>query len=155
MLALLLLVASANAAASCSRLAVLTRPPHMPTMLQQPALPAALLRLRGGVRQLEDRDDWAAVQAEAGDKLLVVDFTATWCGPCQRIAPAFAAIADEYAGSAIFVKIDVDVLGELAAELGVTSMPTFLFFRSGHVIDTMRGADEAGLRALVAEHAAA
>ena len=49
----------------------------------------------------------------------------------------------------------VDVLGELAAELGVTSMPTFLFFRSGHVIDTMRGADEAGLRALVAEHSQA
>ena len=115
---------------------------------------AALLRIRGGVRQLGDRDDWDAVQAEAGEKLLVVDFTATWCGPCQRIAPAFAQIADEYAERALFVKIDVDVLGELAAELGVTSMPTFLFFRSGHVIDTMRGADEAGLRALVAEHAA-
>ena len=95
-----------------------------------------------------------AVQAEAevGDKLLVVDFTATWCGPCQRIAPAFAALADEYADSTICVKIDVDVLGELAQELGVTSMPTFLFFRSGEVIDTMRGADEAGLRALIAEH---
>lgn len=46
-----------------------------------------------------------------------------------------------------------DVLGDLAAELGVTSMPTFLFFRDGEVIDSMRGADEAGLRALVAEHA--
>ena len=76
-----------------------------------------------------------------------------WCQPCQRIAPAFAALADEYAESAIFVKVDVDTLGELAAELGVTSMPTFLFFKSGEVIDTMRGADENGLRALVAEHA--
>ena len=149
------LVASAAAAAPGSRFAVLTQPPHAPGVMQQPSLVGALLRLRGGVRQLQDRDDWAAVQAEAGEKLLVVDFTASWCGPCQRIAPAYAAIADEYAGKALFVKIDVDVLGELAAELGVTSMPTFLFFRSGLVIDTMRGANEAGLRALVAEHAAA
>ena len=122
-----------------------------------PPPPRALLRLRGGVRQLEDRSDWEAVQAEAiaGEKLLVVDFTATWCGPCQRIAPAYAALADEYAASAILVKLDVDVLGEIAAELGVTSMPTFLFFRSGEVIDTMRGAAEAGLRALIAEHSTA
>ena len=144
----------ASASAVCDQqAALLAQRPHVPT-LPVPLAPA-VLRLRGGVRQLEDREDWNAVQAEAGDKLLVVDFTATWCGPCQRIAPAFAAIADEYADDAIFVKIDVDVLGDLAAELGVTSMPTFLFFRSGHVVDTMRGAHEDGLRALVAEHAKA
>ena len=85
----------------------------------------------------------------------MVDFTAVWCGPCQRIAPAYAALAEEYADEAVFVKVDVDRLGELAAELGVTSMPTFLFFKSGEMIDSMRGADEAGLRALVAEHAKA
>ena len=141
-----------------------------------------LLQLRGGVRSLDDIEEWEAVQVnvergaypppypsapspkprldpkpsaqvEAADKLLVVDFTAVWCGPCQRIAPAFAALAEEFADSALFVKVDVDRLGELAAQLGVTSMPTFLFFRGGEVIDTMRGADEAGLRALVVEHA--
>ena len=98
-------------------------------------------------------DPKPSAQVEAADKLLVVDFTAVWCGPCQRIAPAFAALAEEFADSALFVKVDVDRLGELAAQLGVTSMPTFLFFRGGEVIDTMRGADEAGLRALVVEHA--
>ena len=82
-----------------------------------------LLRLRGGVRELGSRE-WGAYE-EVGDKLLVVDFTAVWCGPCQRIAPAFAALAEEYADSAHFVKVDVDKLGELAAQLGVTSMPTF------------------------------
>jgi thioredoxin 1 len=124
--------------------------------------PAALLKLsdtvlrfRGGVREVEDRDDWESLQAEAADKLVVVDFTAVWCGPCQRIAPTFAELADEYSESAYFVKVDVDKLGELAAELGVTSMPTFLFMRGGEVIDSMRGADEAGLRALVAELASA
>ena len=112
-------------------------------------------RLRGGVREIEDMEDWEAAQAEASDKLLVVDFTATWCGPCQRIAPTYAALAEEYAETALLVKVDVDNLGELAAELGVTSMPTFLFFRSGEMIDSMRGADEDGLRMLVAEHAKA
>ena len=114
---------------------------------------SAILRLRGGVREIEDMDDWETVVAEAEDRLLVIDFTATWCGPCQRIAPAYAALAEEYADVAVFVKVDVDRVGELAAELGVTSMPTFLFFRSGEMIDSMRGADEEGLRALVAEHA--
>ena len=116
---------------------------------------AALLRLRGGVREVADMDDWEALQEEAADRLLVVDFTATWCGPCQMIAPTYAALAEEYAESAILVKVDVDELGELAQQLGVTSMPTFLFFRNGEMIDSMRGADEAGLRALVAEHASA
>lgn len=113
-----------------------------------------IIALRGGVREVEDMDDWETVQEEAADKLLVVDFTAVWCGPCQGIAPAYAALADEYADSALLVKVDVDQLGELAQELGVTSMPTFLFFKGGEMIDSMRGADEAGLRALVAEHAA-
>ena len=151
------------------------------------AASSSLMRLRGGVREVEDMEDWEALLVEAADRLVVVDFTATWCGPCQRIAPAYAALAEEYgetAGesaphattpplhactrarltarvaltpacvTAVFVKVDVDQLGELAQELGVTSMPTFLFFRSGEMIDSMRGADEDGLRALVEEHAA-
>jgi thioredoxin 1 len=110
------------------------------------------LRLRGGVRQLQDAEEWETLQEEAGDKLIVLDFTATWCGPCQRIAPAFAAMADEMP-DVIFVKADVDELGDFAAEMGVSSMPTFLLFRGGEEVATMRGADEEGLRALIAEHA--
>ena len=101
-------------------------------------------------------EDWEERVAKTKTgRPLVVDFTATWCGPCQRIAPTYAALAEEYAETALLVKVDVDNLGELAAELGVTSMPTFLFFRSGEMIDSMRGADEDGLRMLVAEHAKA
>lgn len=111
-----------------------------------------VLQLRGGVRQLEDRDEWEALLADAGDRLIVVDFTATWCGPCQRIAPAYEKLAEAHEDAALFVKIDVDELGDLAAELGVTSMPTFLFLRDGQVIDTLRGADEEGLRAMIATH---
>mmetsp|Transcript_57462 Transcript_57462/g.101541 ORF Transcript_57462/g.101541 Transcript_57462/m.101541 type:complete len:153 (-) Transcript_57462:116-574(-) len=114
-------------------------------------VPRTLLRLRGGVHTLVDMDDWAAVQESAENKLIVLDFTASWCGPCQRIAPAFEALAAETA-NAIFVKCDVDELGELAAELGVTSMPTFLLFRSGEIVGSLRGANEEALRSLVAEH---
>ena len=85
---------------------------------------------------------------------MVVDFTATWCGPCQRIAPVYEAISEEHSDDAIFLKVDVDELAELAAELGVTSMPTFLFYRLGEQIDSMRGADESLLRELVEKHTA-
>lgn len=116
-------------------------------------------QLRGGggtemVRELEDADELEALHQEANEaaQLLVLDFTATWCGPCQRIAPVVHDLAEEYSGQAIFAKIDVDIMGDVAAELGVTSMPTFLFFRNGELVDTMRGADETGLRERVAEH---
>ena len=119
---------------------------------------ARALRLRGGeagsVRHLEEASEWPALHAEAGDALVVADFTAVWCGPCQKIAPVYEALAAENP-SVHFVKIDVDELGELAAQLGVTSMPTFLFYRNGEQIDAMKGADEGLLRAKVAEHAAA
>jgi len=94
--------------------------------------------------------EWEALHEEAGDKLVVVDFTAVWCGPCQRIAPTFEALADEYRDKAVFVKVDVDELGGLAAELGISSMPTFLFYQGGDIVHTLRGADEAALREKVA-----
>ena len=75
-----------------------------------------------------------------------------WCGPCQRIAPVYAALAEEFATTALLLKVDVDELPELAAELGVSSMPTFVFFLGGEQIDTVRGADEKSLRALLEKH---
>lgn len=100
-----------------------------------------VLKLRGGVHSLVDMDDWTSVQEAAGNKLIVLDFTASWCAPCQRIAPIFEELAGQ-TPEAVFLKCDVDELGELAAELGVTSMPTFLLFRSNQVVGMLRGADE-------------
>ena len=122
-----------------------------------------LIRLRGGaddppaesdnVRKLSGPEEWDAAMEE--ERLVVVDFTATWCGPCQRIAPAFNQLADEYEGSVLFLKVDIDDHGELAAELGVTSVPTFMLFRKGELVDTMQGADEVALATLISKHAAA
>merc|ERR1711998_442830 len=99
-----------------------------------------VLRLRGGVKTLPDKAAWD--EALAMDKLVVVDFTASWCGPCQRIAPAFAAMDEEHAGSVVFVKVDVDENEEVAAACGISCMPTFQLYKGGKKVQEMTGADE-------------
>ena len=62
-----------------------------------------------------------------GDKPCIVDFYATWCGPCKMVAPILEELAEEYAGKIDVYKIDVDKEPELAAAFGVQSIPTLLF----------------------------
>ena len=59
------------------------------------------------------------------DKLVVVDFTAAWCPPCQMIGPKFAELATEMEGIAVLVKVDVDANADTAAACGINCMPTF------------------------------
>lgn len=62
-----------------------------------------------------------------GDKPAIIDFYATWCGPCKRLAPTLDELASEYAGQIYIYKIDVDAQKELAGAFGIQSMPTLLF----------------------------
>ena len=62
-----------------------------------------------------------------GDKPAIVDFTATWCGPCQRIAPILEELANEYAGKIVIYKVDVDKNRELAKAFNVSSIPALLY----------------------------
>ena len=78
--------------------------------------------------------------ADAGDKLVVVDFTASWCPPCQMIKPKFHELAEKETGS-IFVAVDVDENDETAAKVGIACMPTFLFFKGGKQVHKIEGAD--------------
>ncbi|ORX53154.1 thioredoxin TrxA [Hesseltinella vesiculosa] len=80
----------------------------------------------------------------ASDKLVVVDFYATWCGPCKMIAPKFENLVDEYT-NVVFAKVDVDEASDIAAEVGVRAMPTFLFFRNGNKVDEVVGANFANI----------
>ena len=88
----------------------------------------------------------------AGSRLVVVDFTASWCGPCRRIAPAFDELAQAYRGRVVFLKVDGDENRALCQELGVSSYPTFVFLVQGVQVERFSGADERKLRATVAEY---
>jgi len=82
------------------------------------------------------------------DKLTVVDFYATWCGPCKQIAPFVVKLSEEYK-DANFLKVDVDELSDVAAEVGVHAMPTFMLFRKGEKVGEIVGANPAALKAAV------
>jgi thioredoxin 1 len=70
---------------------------------------------------------------------LVVDFGATWCGPCQALAPHIEKMAAEYDGKAVIAKVDVDDEPDLAGRFGVMSVPTVLFFKGGKKVDSVMG----------------
>lgn len=76
------------------------------------------------------------------NKLVLVDFFATWCGPCKMIAPFIEEVAEEYEGKAVVAKIDVDEAQEIAAEYGISSIPTVILFKDGAPIHTEVGAHD-------------
>lgn len=96
--------------------------------------------MTGSVRVIAEDAQFPPELTNAGTKLVVVDFYATWCGPCQRIAPLYEQYSQKYP-KAVFLKVDVDQCQETAASNGVTAMPTFLFFKNKIKIDMQRGAD--------------
>jgi thioredoxin 1 len=75
-----------------------------------------------------------------GNLPLVVDFWATWCGPCRIIAPVIEELAKEYDGRIVVGKCDVEENDDIAMEFGIRNIPTILFFKNGQVVDKMVGA---------------
>ena len=76
------------------------------------------------------------------NKLVLVDFFATWCGPCKMIAPFIEEVAEKYEGKAVVAKVDVDEAQELAAEYGISSIPTVILFKDGKPITVEIGAHD-------------
>ena len=75
-----------------------------------------------------------------GDQPLVVDFWATWCGPCRMVAPIIEELSKEYDGKVVIGKCDVEDNEDIAAEFGIRNIPTILFFKNGEVVDKIIGA---------------
>jgi thioredoxin 1 len=99
-------------------------------------------------------DDNFAEEIATVASLAVVDFGASWCGPCRIIGPFVDQLADEYAGRVKVGKLDVDDNPRTAAQFGVRSLPTVLFFRDGKVVDQVIGAvPKQVLERKIAEHA--
>lgn len=100
-----------------------------------------------------DADFASKVEQAAG--LTVVDFWATWCGPCRMIAPILDQLSDEYAGKVQVAKLDVDNNQATSMRFNVRSIPTLLFFKDSKVVDQVIGAvPKASLAAKFAQHAA-
>lgn len=90
---------------------------------------------------VQEIKDLAGFEAEiAKEQLTIVDFTATWCGPCQRIKPIFEKMAEENP-EVNFIKVDVDENSEASEKAGVSCMPTFHFYKKGVQYDELEGAD--------------
>ncbi|KAL8123752.1 hypothetical protein AgCh_011665 [Apium graveolens] len=82
---------------------------------------------------------------------IVVDFTATWCGPCRIMSPYFAELAKSMS-SAIFLKVDVDELKSVAEEYDIEAMPTFMLLKEGKVVEKVIGAKKEELQQTIAKH---
>ncbi|KAM0951748.1 putative monodehydroascorbate reductase (NADH) [Dioscorea sansibarensis] len=89
--------------------------------------------------------------ANESKKLAVIDFTASWCGPCRVIAPVFVELAKRFT-DVIFLKVDIDELKDVAREWAIEAMPTFIFLKEGTIVDKIVGARKDDLPKVIQKH---
>ncbi|KAF5192801.1 Thioredoxin h1 [Thalictrum thalictroides] len=109
----------------------------------------------GAVISCHTVEEWTQQLAKGNDskKLIVVDFTASWCGPCRFISPILTDVAKKLP-NVIFLKVDVDELKSVAADWAVEAMPTFMFLKEGKIVDKVVGAKKEELLSTIAKHSA-
>eukprot|EP00299_Pterocystis_sp_00344_P018683 c9321_g1_i2.p1 GENE.c9321_g1_i2~~c9321_g1_i2.p1 ORF type:complete len:155 (-),score=33.05 c9321_g1_i2:82-546(-) len=100
------------------------------------------------MRFLQNKQEFDQLLSSSRGQLVVIDFTASWCGPCQSIAPVFEQLSNEFS-HVTFVKVDVDANRETAASCQIKAMPTFQFYKDGHMIHSLTGANPSALREAV------
>jgi len=93
---------------------------------------------------------------KTGDGPILVDFWATWCGPCRMVAPVLEKLATELKGKARIAKVDVDCNPGTAAKFGISSIPTLLLFKNGKPVDQIVGAgSREAISAMINKHLSA
>ncbi|XP_068611750.1 thioredoxin-like [Brachionichthys hirsutus] len=104
------------------------------------------------VREVKNLGEFKALLKDAGDKLVVVDFTASWCGPCKVIGPIFEAQSKlPENANVIFLKVDVDEADDVSTEYKISCMPTFQFYKNGEKIKEFSGANKENLLDFIKE----
>lgn len=87
------------------------------------------------VKKIENND----MNEALGSSIALVDFSATWCGPCKMLAPVLEEISDELAGKLDFFNADVDANDELALKYGIQNIPALIVFKNGEIADRSVG----------------
>ncbi|MBM3907631.1 MAG: thioredoxin [Gemmatimonadetes bacterium] len=109
--------------------------------------------MAGNLVAVTDADFEQEIEKHAG--VSVVDFWATWCGPCRMIAPILEQLSVEFAGKVKVAKLDVDTNQKTSMRFNVRSIPTLLFFKDGKVVDQVIGAvPKSALEAKFKQHSA-
>ncbi|CAJ0958484.1 unnamed protein product, partial [Mesorhabditis belari] len=98
-----------------------------------------------GVLEPEDSEEFDRILEENASSLVVIDFFATWCGPCKIMGPKFNKMSNEFT-DVIFVKVDVDENEDIVSRFQINVMPTFIFMKGGEQIDSVEGSMEDQLR---------
>ncbi|XP_063698642.1 thioredoxin-2-like [Culicoides brevitarsis] len=104
------------------------------------------------VHKVKDTADFDEQVKQAGDKLVVIDFFATWCGPCKVIAPKLEEFSEKYADKIVVLKVDVDECEQLTERFNITSMPTFVFLKGGETKDSFAGANAEKLEKFITQY---
>jgi len=96
-----------------------------------------LIKTMAVIQMTDDRFEEVVLQSELP---VMVDFGATWCGPCRKVEPIIEELSEEYEGKVVAVKCDVEECPGTAAKFGIMNIPTVLFFKGGQPVDKNVGA---------------
>ncbi|KAK1392886.1 Thioredoxin domain-containing protein [Heracleum sosnowskyi] len=99
------------------------------------------------VSLITDHKQWEEKrsQADKASKIVLVNFSASWCGPCGDVLPLFCSLAKKYK-SMMFLVVDVDELAEFSTSWGIRATPTIIFLKHGHEVDKLVGANKEELQ---------
>ena len=104
-----------------------------------------------GLKELGDKSSFDSALADAGSKLVVVDFFAVWCGPCKGLVPQLEKLAANNT-NVHFYKVNVEVNEEVSTEYKISAMPTILFFKNGKKVEEIIGANYNKISAMVTKY---